>query len=166
MKFQLKDLKRLFYSVKDSKISRIYVGSNEFELLVNKRQAGLYANFKISDIRNHNSVNLVAGKSKKKIKKEVSCQENHENSVHVKESTAYSIILSPMVGTFYRCPAPNERPFVETNDVVEKRQTVCIVEAMKLMNEIETEVSGKIVDILVKDGEIVDCGQALMKVQT
>nr|QCI05332.1 acetyl-CoA carboxylase, biotin carboxyl carrier protein [Compsothamnion thuyoides] len=70
-----------------------------------------------------------------------------------------------MVGTFYRSPAPNEIPFIEKNDIVEKKQTVCIIEAMKLMNEIEAEVNGEIVEILVKDGDIVDCGQALMKVK-
>nr|QCI07524.1 acetyl-CoA carboxylase, biotin carboxyl carrier protein [Malaconema sp.] len=70
-----------------------------------------------------------------------------------------------MVGTFYRSPAPNEPVFIEQNDIVKKQQIVCIIEAMKLMNEIESEVNGKIIEILVKDGDIVDCGQALMKVQ-
>nr|QCI08145.1 acetyl-CoA carboxylase, biotin carboxyl carrier protein [Polyneura bonnemaisonii] len=70
-----------------------------------------------------------------------------------------------MVGTFYRSPAPNEPVFIEKNDIVQKKQTVCIIEAMKLMNEIEAEISGEIVEILVNDGDIVDCGQALMKLK-
>ena len=81
------------------------------------------------------------------------------------ESKTYSTIISPMVGTFYQSPAPNEAPFIQKGDFVEKKQIVCIIEAMKLMNEIEAEVTGEIVEILVNDGDIVDCGQALMKVQ-
>jgi len=70
-----------------------------------------------------------------------------------------------MVGTFYKSPAPNEEVFVKVGDSVKPKQTVCIIEAMKLMNEIESEVTGEVVDILVKDGDIVDCGQALMTIK-
>ena len=70
-----------------------------------------------------------------------------------------------MIGTFYRSPAPNEKPFINIHDIVNTNQTVCIIEAMKLMNEIESEINGRIVEILVEDGDIVDCGQALMRVQ-
>lgn len=71
-------------------------------------------------------------------------------------------IASPMVGTFYRAPAPDESPFVEKNDRVRVGQTVCIIEAMKLMNEIEAEVAGQIVEIAVTNGEPVEFGQTLM----
>lgn len=71
-------------------------------------------------------------------------------------------ITSPMVGTFYRAPAPDEPPFVDVNDKIRTGQTVCIIEAMKLMNEIESEVSGQIVEILVTNGEPVEFGQNLM----
>lgn len=71
-------------------------------------------------------------------------------------------ITSPMVGTFYRAPAPGEDPFVAVGDRVSNGQTVCIIEAMKLMNEIEAEVSGEIVKIAVEDGQPVEFGQTLM----
>lgn len=71
-------------------------------------------------------------------------------------------VKSPMVGTFYRSPAPDEAPFVEVSDRIRSDQTVCIIEAMKLMNEIEAEVSGQVMEILVKNGEPVEYGQALM----
>lgn len=74
----------------------------------------------------------------------------------------WSAILSPMVGTFYRAPAPGESPFVELNDRVKSTQTVCIIEAMKLMNEIETELSGQIMEIAVENGQPVEYGQVLM----
>jgi acetyl-CoA carboxylase biotin carboxyl carrier protein len=73
-------------------------------------------------------------------------------------------IPSPMVGTFYRAPAPGEPPFVEVGDRVRSGQTVCIIEAMKLMNEIEAEVSGQVIEILVHNGEPVEYGQPLMRV--
>ena len=74
-------------------------------------------------------------------------------------------ITSPMVGAFYAAPAPGAKPFVKVGDTVSTGQVVCIVEAMKLMNEIESEVSGKIVEICVEDGQSVEYGQVLMYVE-
>lgn len=71
-------------------------------------------------------------------------------------------ITSPMVGTFYRAPAPDEPPFVDVGDRVSNTQTVCIIEAMKLMNEIEAEVTGEVMEIAVANGEPVEYGQTLM----
>ena len=73
-------------------------------------------------------------------------------------------ITSPMVGTYYRAPAPDADSYVEVGDVVSVGQTVCIVEAMKLMNEIESEVRGKIVQILVENAQPVEFGQKLFLV--
>lgn len=73
-------------------------------------------------------------------------------------------VPSPMVGTFYRAPAPGEPTFVEVGDRVRSDQTVCIIEAMKLMNEIEAEVSGQVMEILVENGEAVEYGQPLMRI--
>jgi acetyl-CoA carboxylase biotin carboxyl carrier protein len=73
-------------------------------------------------------------------------------------------VPSPMVGTFYRAPAPGETPFVEVGDRVRKGQTVCIIEAMKLMNEIEADVSGQVMEILLQNGEPVEYNQPLMRI--
>lgn len=73
-------------------------------------------------------------------------------------------ITSPMVGTFYRSSGPDESSFVEIGDTVKKGSTVCIIEAMKLMNEIESESSGKVVEILVENNQPVEYGQVLMRV--
>ena len=69
-----------------------------------------------------------------------------------------------MVGTFYSAPAPDEDPFVAVGDRISKGDTVCIIEAMKLMNEIEGEVTGQIMEIKVENGEPVEFGQVLMRV--
>ncbi len=74
-------------------------------------------------------------------------------------------VASPIVGTFYRAPAPDAKPYVEVGDVVKKGQVLCLVEAMKLMNEIEAELNGKIIAILVDNGHPVEYGEALFKVE-
>ena len=73
-------------------------------------------------------------------------------------------ITSPMVGTFYRAPAPDEPSFVSVGERIEKGDTVCIIEAMKLMNDIEAEVAGEVIEILVENGDPVEYGQVLMRV--
>jgi oxaloacetate decarboxylase alpha subunit len=75
-------------------------------------------------------------------------------------------IKSPMVGTFYRAPAPDADPYVEENSPITVGQTVCIVEAMKLMNEIESEVEGRIARILVENAQPVEYGQTLFLVES
>ncbi|WP_042145872.1 acetyl-CoA carboxylase biotin carboxyl carrier protein [Paucisalibacillus sp. EB02] len=86
----------------------------------------------------------------------------------VKENTVnYDFeITSPMVGTFYSSPNPESDPFVSVGSSVSKDSVVCIVEAMKLFNEIEAEVSGEIVEVLVENGELVEYGQPLFRVKT
>ncbi len=74
-------------------------------------------------------------------------------------------ITSPMVGTFYRAAAPGEEPFVEVGNNIKVGQTICILEAMKLMNEIESEFNAEIVEILVENGTPVEFGQVLMRVK-
>lgn len=71
------------------------------------------------------------------------------------------LIVAPMVGTFYRASSPDAAPYVETGQVIEPGKVVCIIEAMKLMNEIESEFKGRIVDVLVENGQPVEFGQPL-----
>ena len=84
----------------------------------------------------------------------------HEEPAPVKEGT---LVLAPTVGVFYSAPSPDARPFVEVGDQVKKGDTLCIIEAMKLMNEITAEQDGEIVDICVTDGSVVEFGQPLFK---
>jgi acetyl-CoA carboxylase biotin carboxyl carrier protein len=76
-----------------------------------------------------------------------------------------TLLTSPFVGTFYRAPAPEAPPFVDVGQAVRKGQVVCIVEAMKLMNEIESEFDGKVLEILVKNAEHVEYGQPLFRIE-
>jgi acetyl-CoA carboxylase biotin carboxyl carrier protein len=82
------------------------------------------------------------------------------------ESTAHLLTVeAPMVGTFYRSPKPDAPPFVTEGDVVKEGQVICIVEAMKLMNEIESKVTGRIAKVVVENGQPVEFGQALFLVE-
>ena len=98
-----------------------------------------------------------------KTAKKVSVEQTEEEEfLEDTESKNRKSIVSPMVGTFYKSMSPEAQPFVEVGQTVAAGQVVCIIEAMKLMNEIEAEVSGRIVEICVEDGQPVEFGQVLM----
>lgn len=81
------------------------------------------------------------------------------------EEAGVVFVTSPFVGTFYRSPSPDSEPFVEVGSVVKPGQSLCIVEAMKLMNEIESEYAGTVLEILVENGTSVEFGQKLFKLK-
>ena len=89
-----------------------------------------------------------------------------EERVGVKREVANIIeIKAPMVGTFYRAPSPDAEPFVEVGSKIEEDQVICIIEAMKLMNEIKSGVKGKVLEVLVENGEAVEFDQPLFRVE-
>ncbi len=81
------------------------------------------------------------------------------------DESGMAFVKSPMVGTFYRSPSPDSPPFVDAGAKVEEKSVVCIIEAMKIMNEIQAEVKGTIVEVLVENGQPVEYGQRLFKVK-
>ena len=85
----------------------------------------------------------------------------HEEPAPVKEGT---LVLAPTVGVFYSAPSPDARPFVEVGDQVKKGDTLCIIEAMKLMNEIPAEVDGTIAEVCVGNGQVVEYNQPLFRI--
>lgn len=87
-------------------------------------------------------------------------QESSEDSGGNSQSSG-DVVNSPIVGTFYRAPSPDDEPFVKVGDSIDKGETLCIVEAMKIMNEIESDYSGEVKKILVEDGEAVEFDQPL-----
>lgn len=99
------------------------------------------------------------------------CSENNTKSNEDIVSSANveqdcgNVVRSPMVGTFYIKPSPTSKPFVEVGKEVKVGDTLCIIEAMKLMNEIESEFAGKIVEILVRDGDCVEYGTSLFRIK-
>ena len=90
---------------------------------------------------------------------------NLKENINEKEEISGSIVTSPMVGTFYGSPSPDSESFVKVGDPVKKGDVLCIIEAMKLMNEIESEFSGTVAEVLVKDGDMVEYGTPLFKIK-
>jgi len=97
--------------------------------------------------------------------KEEKAKDLSSEAQRAKEEEGLVAITSPMVGTFYRSPSPDSPPFVQEGDRISAGKVVCIIEAMKLFNEIESDVSGKIVKILVENAKTVEYGQKLMLVK-
>nr|YP_009244801.1 acetyl-CoA carboxylase biotin carboxyl carrier protein [Pyropia pulchra]AMK97043.1 acetyl-CoA carboxylase biotin carboxyl carrier protein [Pyropia pulchra] len=157
MQITIKKLQDLLTSVQRKKIQTLKLKQDNFELLLNRP----YKKTTPEILPLNNSVLQNTQTTLTRSITNKSIPSNSKNNI-----TEYATIISPMVGTFYHSPAPGEKIFVKVGDEVKFNQTVCIIEAMKLMNEIEAEIEGKIIEILVKDGDIVDCGQALMKVET
>ena len=87
------------------------------------------------------------------------------NEIENKQNEEYKIVKSPMVGTFYSKSSPEPEPFVKVGDIVKKGQVLCIVEAMKLMNEIESEFDGEIIEICKKDEDMVEYGENMFKIK-
>ncbi len=91
--------------------------------------------------------------------------ETTENSTTEEKNENYKVVKSPMVGTFYSKSSPDAESYVEVGSKVKKGDILCIVEAMKLMNEIESEFDGEIVEVCVNDGDMVDFGKPLFKIK-
>lgn len=127
---------------------------------------------KISMTKNSNKVVTSTGMQNQVIEASApltvpTVQENKETSlvnIQPKEEN-YKIVKSPMVGTFYASSSPDKEPFVKIGDRVHKGQVLCIVEAMKLMNEIESEFDGEIAEICVNNEDVVEYGTPLFKIK-
>ena len=93
------------------------------------------------------------------------CENAVENNIEVKTERTGNVVKAPMVGTFYSSSSPKAEPFVKIGDKVKKGQVVCIVEAMKLMNEIESEFDGEVVEICKSNEDMVEYGTTLFKIK-
>ena len=163
MKLDHEDLNRLIEKISTSDIQEFLLEGEDFKLEIKRN---------LSD-QNQVSNNLVSNTSferqtianQKTTNDNVPVSEPEEPQVAPPGRSDLTEITSPMVGTFYRAAAPDEDPFVEVGNNVKVGQTICILEAMKLMNEIESEFNAEIVEILVENGTPVEFGQVLMRVK-
>ncbi|MBU3203538.1 acetyl-CoA carboxylase biotin carboxyl carrier protein [Clostridium algidicarnis] len=92
-------------------------------------------------------------------------EDKREDKIITDVEENFNVVKSPIVGTFYKSSGPKQDPFVKIGHKVKKGEVLCIVEAMKLMNEIESEFEGEVVEILAKDGEMVEYGEPLIKIK-
>ena len=166
MKLDHDDLNRLIEKISKSDIQEFSLEGEDFKLEIKRN---LFDQNKVTN-------NLVSNTSfdTQTIPNQQPTNDNDNVSIDIEPETPQvappgrpdlTDITSPMVGTFYRAAAPGEEPFVEIGNNVKVGQTICILEAMKLMNEIESEFNAEIVEILVENGTPVEFGQVLMRVK-
>ena len=101
----------------------------------------------------------------RKIKKLIEMLHESDLNVDADDFTNLYVINSPMVGTFYRKPAPDKEPFIQVGQEIKKGDTVCIIEAMKMMNQVKSEFDGTVVSIDIEDGEPVEFNQTLISIE-
>jgi len=164
MKLDHDDLDRLIEKISTSDIQEFLLEGEDFKLEIKRNlfDQGQVINNLVPNI----SVDRQKIASQQTISDNVSLAKEPEvPQVAPPGRSDLTEITSPMVGTFYRAAAPGEDPFVEVGNNIAVGQTICILEAMKLMNEIESEFNAEIIEILVENGTPVEFGQVLMRVK-
>jgi acetyl-CoA carboxylase biotin carboxyl carrier protein len=162
----LKQIKQIIDLMKRSELTEFAVEEEGFKLKIRRGANGLPV---VSTGRGSNSPFPISGETAPMIG-----QSNSAAPVNLAtapaaggqaEETGITYIKSPMVGTFYRSPSPESKAFVENGTKIEEKSVVCIIEAMKIMNEIQAETKGTVVEILVENGQPVEYGQKIFKVK-
>ena len=164
MKLDHDDLNRLIERISSSDIQEFSLEGEDFKLEIKRN---LFDQNQLTNtLVSNNAIDIQKLSNQKSINDNVSIvNESEEAQVAPPGRSDLTEITSPMVGTFYRASAPGEEPFVEVGNNVKVGQTICILEAMKLMNEIESEFNAEIIEILVENGTPVEFGQVLMRVK-
>ena len=164
MKLDHEDLNRLIEKISSSDIQEFLLEGEDFKLEIKRNL--IDQNQINNNLVSNNSSDRQTISNQKSINDNISLVNKPEIPQTAPLGRADLIeITSPMVGTFYRAAAPGEAPFVEVGNTIKVGQTICILEAMKLMNEIESEFNAEIVEILVENGTPVEFGQVLMRVK-
>ncbi len=163
LKLDHDDLNHLIEKISKSDIQEFYLEGEDFKLEI-KRNLASNQNVNQSQAPSNSEIQ---GNDNQLVKNNNVSSPPPEPSPSVAPPGRSDLldITSPMVGTFYRASAPGEDPFVEIGSSISEGQTICILEAMKLMNEIESEFNGVVVEVLVDNGTPVEFGQVLMRVK-
>jgi len=164
-----KELKDFIKAVAKSGVSEVDIKTEGMKLTVKVNSEGSRATHTetiIQQVPVHTplATGTIMQQPIQNLQTQVQTPQENTASTEKAEDSNYITIKSPMVGTFYRKPSPDKDPFVNVGDNINENSVVCIIEAMKLFNEIEAEVSGKIVKILVDDTSPVEFEQALFLV--
>ena len=159
-----KDIKKLMDDMGDSKLDSLEIEFPEGIKISMKKNTNKEV------IITNQSPNIIEGSAPMTVpvvkeKQENSLVKVEKNNSNQNKEENLKIIKSPMVGTFYASSAPYKPPFVKVGDKIHKGQVVCIVEAMKLMNEIESEFDGEVVEICVNNEDVVEYGKPLIKLK-
>ena len=150
---ELKDLIALMEAAKKNEIDNFVYETETEKIVIRKKTA--------KTVKVNQKENIVKA-NKAEVHYEVETSEVQEESLHMDNE---NIVTSPLVGTFYSSPSPDAKPFVSVGASVKKGQVIAIIEAMKLMNEIESEFDGVVEAVLVKDESVVEFGQPLFRIR-
>jgi len=156
---EIKDLKELIKSLDQSSIQTFEMEENNLKLKISKEQ-----NSVIMPLQETLAPMTVAQTQVLPIQQ--AQPQEPQVEVEIEEDNSLIIVQSPMVGVFYASPSPESDVFVQVGSHVKKGQPLCIIEAMKIMNEIEAEIDGEIVEILVGNEDVLEYGQPIMKVRS
>lgn len=165
-----KAIENLIKAISDSTVKELEIETNEIKIKMSKNSAKVVLSETTVDKSSYTEGKELIVASDNRVSasnEEVSSFVQGEKEVSKKEVEDENLytVKSPMVGTFYSSPSENSEPYVKSGDKVNKGTVLCIVEAMKLMNEIESEIEGTIVEILCKNGQMVEYGEPLFKVK-
>ena len=150
----LRKIKKLIEMLQESDLNEIEVKEGEESVRINrKKESVIHTSTPISAGQNLNQSSAPLPQTDSS---EIESEQAAEDLNH---------ITSPMVGTFYRKPAPDKEPFIEVGQTVKKGDTVCIIEAMKMMNQVKSEFDGKVIAINIEDGDPVEFGQELISIE-
>ena len=165
-KLDHEDLNRLIDKISTSDIQEFSLEGEDFKVEIKRNLSDQNQVTNTNNLVSNTSIDRQTITNQESINDNVSLVNGPEGSQLAPPGrSGLTVITSPMVGTFYRAAAPGEDPFVEVGNNVKVGQTICILEAMKLMNEIESEFNAEIVEILVENGTPVEFGQVLMRVK-
>ncbi|ENK0840148.1 acetyl-CoA carboxylase biotin carboxyl carrier protein [Clostridium sporogenes] len=153
-----KGIENLIKAMSESNLSSMDIEYNGIAIKMKKENNKIYKQEIISgEYEKENRDNIVEEKKLDLL--------NNEEKTDISMGDNFIEIVSPIVGTFYESPGVDKKPYVKVGDKVKKGDTVCIVEAMKVMNEIEAEVDGEIVEVLIENEQMVQYGEALFKIK-
>jgi len=157
--FKIGEIKELIELLDQTSVQELEIGSESYRLSIRK-----LSKTEVASVQPINTQHTYAPVSAAIDTVMITEPANHTEADTKTHSKLHKIV-SPMVGTFYRAPSPNLPAFVNEGDKVNEKTIVCILEAMKLMNELEAEVTGEILEILVENGQLVEFGQPLFLVR-
>lgn len=153
---KINEIKELLKTIDNTSLEYVKLENSELRLEVSRKNSFIKNNIK-------NEKNTLINSEEIELE-----NENHENisenDISKDEDNLY-IVKAPLMGTFYSSPSPDEKSFVNIGDIVKEGDKLCILEAMKLMNEINSDIDGEIVEILVKSEELVEYNQPLFKIR-
>ena len=163
MKLDHDDLDRLIEKISKSDIQEFSLEGEDFKLEIKRNLLG--QNYLTNNSTSSSEEKQITASQVAPVDNIIPTSNSETSQVAPPGRSDLTDITSPMVGTFYRAAAPGEDPFVDLGSKINIGQTICILEAMKLMNEIESEFNAEVVEILVENGTPVEFGQVLMRVK-